>query len=152
MLKPPFLLSVGVEPNLAVRVGWMEGAEKRGRAWVEKVLSGDEVGGRCVVRRVRTEEAADSAMAGDEGVVAEEGRPCLEKVGEGYGVLHFGTAEVPTDVDGEAPLGGMVEESFLEGSAMINGKFGVALEEGWKAVEGARRRRGRGRRGVHGRS
>ena len=49
----------------------------------------------------------------------------------GWQEVDLGQAQVAADFNGESSLGGVLEEAFVKGYAMVNCDLGNLLEDGW---------------------
>jgi hypothetical protein len=93
------------------------------------------VGGRCVVGGVGAKERADGRVTWNDYVLRHHGIPLAREIGEGYGPKCFLGIGRPFKCENEAPLECMIQIAFVEGTVMIDGDFGVALENIRKGVE-----------------
>ena len=57
-----FLFSIRVEPDLTIRIGWMDSLDQRWRARRKKILGGDEVRAWSIVRCVGAKEGGDGLV------------------------------------------------------------------------------------------
>ena len=86
-------------------------------------------------------------MAGKQGVIPNERGPVLLEVRQRNRLIYFGGADVAAYLELEFIFVGILEETFVEGAVMIEGDFGVALEnmgKGGKWISGGSGRSGGG--------
>ena len=70
LCKPPFLLIVGLKPDVTVRVAGVESFREGRWTRVKEIFGRNKVGGRSIVTGVWSEETTDGAVAGKKDVVS----------------------------------------------------------------------------------
>jgi hypothetical protein len=99
------------------------------------------VEGGSIVGGVGTKKGADCGVTWDDYIFGHHGVPLAVEIREGNGPKWLFSIWSSFIGENKAPLKGMIQVSFMEGTLVIDCDFGVAFENVRHAVEGISRGR-----------